>query len=184
MWHGHLAHDVSLFTGHASGMVPRAASTGIVARPACSFARERLNNSASSRLWDHAFGVALSALPAPGRQGVAFAAKNPTGISPSRTGRNGPRSPSANILWHKMAVKRKARREVIPHLLAAKIFLSGNPTAFDVAPACLSSAAGRSPVERHGQDAHATARRDEALFLFPSAPLRLCVTSPFPSPLP
>jgi hypothetical protein len=84
---------------------------------------------------------------------------------------------------------------VIPPLLAGKIVLWGKPLNFRRGtrlpqpgggqagvPACRSTGgtAGRSPVERHGQDAHATSRHDEALPLFLSAALRLCVSSPSP----
>jgi hypothetical protein len=51
-------------------------------------------------------------------------------------------------------------------------------------PSFIGGKARSSIVERHGQGAHATARHDEALLLFLSAPLRLCVTSLFPSSLP
>ena len=54
----------------------------------------------------------------------------------------------------------------------------------DSNPSVIGGKARSSIVERHGQDAHATARHDDALLLFLSAPLRLCVTSLFPSCLP
>ena len=53
---------------------------------------------------------------------------------------------------------------VIPQLLAGKSCSGRKPLTF-------RCGTGVSPVERHGQDAHATAYRDEAFLLFLSAPL-------------